>query len=154
MKKYLLIAAAAAMVSGCATFDDWFGGRPSTSNAPRQQLSDGRASFDQKIKNASGRPLTRVQKDWGALEPGVSRDGLTVYTWRQTARLSTPAGEVTQAKTGQETASCLAMFIVNANGVVVDASSEGQCFDYRLMPAWRPYITESTDGRTGAVFQR
>jgi Prokaryotic membrane lipoprotein lipid attachment site. len=155
MKKYLLVLSAVFLLSGCA-FGDWFGGgsgggRSSTSASPRQQLSDGRASFDQKIKAAAGQSLSRVQKDWGRLEQGLSRDGLTVYKWSQTARLTAPAGEVTPAQSGQETTSCLAMFIVSPDGVVVDATSEGQCYDYRLMPAWRPYILESTDGRSGSV---
>lgn len=153
MKKYLLVVLAAFLVSGCALGGLFSGGssRSSTAASPREQLSAGRASFEQKIKAASGQTLTKVQNDWGRLDQGLSREGLTVYKWSQTARLTTPAGEVTPAQSGQETTSCLAMFIVNRNGVVVDATSEGQCYDYRMMPAWRPYIVESTDGQTGPV---
>lgn len=153
MKKYLLVALAAFLVSGCA-LDGWFGGsssRSSTTGSPREQLVVARASFEKKIKAAHGQTLPKVQNDWGGLDRGLSRDGLTVYKWSQTARLSVPAGEVTPAQSGQETVSCLAMFIVNPSGVVVDAASEGQCYDYRLMPAWNPYVVESTDGRTGVV---
>ena len=39
------------------------------------------------------------------------------------------------------------MFIVNQDGVVVDATSEGQCLDYKLMPLWRPVINADGDGR-------
>lgn len=154
MKKCLVIVLAGLMVSGCAFIDEWFGagsGQPSTASSPRQQLSDGRAAFDEKVKGAVGQSFSKVQKAWGGLEGGVSREGLTVYRWSQTARLTAPAGEVTPARSGQETASCLAMFIVNSEGTVVDAASEGQCYDYRLMPAWRPYILESSDGRQGPV---
>lgn len=155
MKKSILVLLAVFLASGCGV-GGWFGGGPggsgpSTAGSPRQQLSDGQASFDQKIRAANGQSLSKVQKEWGRLERGLSRDGLTVYKWSQTARLTAPAGEVTPAQAGQETASCLAMFIVSPDGVVVDATAEGQCYDYRMMPAWRPYILESTDGRTGSV---
>lgn len=155
MKKSILVLLTVFFVSGCGGFGGLFdggpSGGPSTAGSPRQQLNDGQASFDRKIKAANGQSLSKVQKDWGRLERGLSRDGLTVYKWSQTARLTAPAGEVTPAQSGQETTSCLAMFIVSPDGVVVDATSEGQCYDYRLMPAWRPYILESTDGRTGSV---
>lgn len=155
MKKSILVLLAVILASGCGGFGGLFDGGPvggpSTAGSPRQQLSDGQASFDRKVSAANGQSLSKVQKDWGRLERGLSRDGLTVYKWSQTARLTAPAGEVTPAQSGQETTSCLAMFIVSPDGVVVDATSEGQCYDYRLMPAWRPYILESTDGRTGSV---
>ena len=160
MRKYLLILAVVLLTSGCAV-SDWFGGGSSSSGGSRfggadqgqQQLTDAKASFERKIKAAQGQSLTQVQKDWGRLERGLSRDGLTVYRWSQTAKITPPSGaKAAQAGTGgQETASCLAMFIVDPYNMVVDATSEGLCLDLSRMPAWNPYVTESTDGRAGSV---
>ena len=115
-------------------------------------MNDARASFEEKIKAAQGRTVSQVRKEWSDLEAGLRQGDLTVYRWSQTARVTAPAGEtVPTSANGQQTTSCLAMFIVSADGSVVDATSEGQCFDYRLMPDWKPFIVESTDGRTGPV---
>ena len=158
MKKFALLLVTLMMTTGCAgVINDWFGfGDDSgkSGDKARQQLSDARASFDQKIKAAPGKSMSQLQKEWGKLEQGVSRDGLTVYRWRQTAKVTPPAGETVMPasnSSGQETFSCLAMFIVSYEGVVVDATSEGQCVDYQLMPAWRPNVTQSTDGNTGSI---
>ncbi|MDR1043932.1 MAG: hypothetical protein LBP33_02290 [Candidatus Adiutrix sp.] len=161
MKKYVLILAVLILSSGCA-FNDWFGGSSSSSSGGgsrfggpdqgAQQMADAKNSFDQKIKSAQGQSLAQVQKDWGRLERGLSQGGLTVYRWSQTARITSPGGKVAQASSGgQETASCLAMFIVDPYNTVVDATSEGLCLDLTRMPAWKPYVTESTDGRTGTI---
>ncbi len=163
MKKFLLIVIAAFMTSGCAA-SDWFGGLFSGSdsggrvsgggNVSQKQMAAARESFDRKIQAVPGQTLAQVQREWGRLEAGLSRDGLTVYTWRQTARITDPNPKVVQASQGSakgETASCLAMFIVNPNQVVMDATSEGLCLDLYKMPAWRPHITEATDGRLGPI---
>ncbi len=164
MKKFVPILLVLLLSAGCGAVKEWFDGfgtssgrgrpsQPGVSQA-RQQLTDAQAAFDKKLQSAQGKDLAQVRKDWGGLEPGVSRDELTVYRWSQTARITTPKGEVSPVSSGggTATASCLAMFIVDANGTVVDSASEGQCFDYRKMPAWQPRITESTDGRTGPIF--
>lgn len=164
MKKLLFIVLALFLLPGCAWLNGLFGSdgggshggkRPASkpsSSSPRQELSDSRASFDEKIKAAVGQNLKQVKKEWGELETGLSQGDLTVYRWSQTAKVTTPAGETMPASnTGQQTTSCLAMFIVSGDGRVVDATSEGQCFDYSLMPSWKPVIVESTDGKTGPV---
>lgn len=146
------------MTTGCSTFCGWFDSSgpqqpgPATTKSASQQLAEGRASFEQKIIASRGASLSKLRTIWGSLEPGISRDNLTVYRWSQTAKLTTPTGMVTKASSAPPaTSSCLAVFIVDRKGVVVDANSEGQCFDYRFMPAWKPVITQSTDGKTGAV---
>lgn len=163
MKKYLLILIALVLMPGCAWWNGLFGGGDSSAGggsvggksgaqSARQQLSDARASFDEKIKSSPGKKLGDVKKEWGELEKGLSQNDLTVYRWSQTAKVTAPAGEVAPASNNsQQTTSCLAMFIVSGDGTVVDATSEGQCFDYKLMPAWKPFIVESTDGRNGFV---
>lgn len=159
MKKYFLILLALVLLPGCAWWNSLFdggdsGGQPKSSGgpSPRQQLSEARASFDEKIKAAPGRNLSQLKREWGELERGLSQNDLTVYRWSQTARVTAPAGEAAPASNNdQQTTSCLAMFIVSYDNTVVDATSEGQCFDYRLMPSWKPYIVESTDGKTGPV---
>ena len=154
MKNLVLVLAMMILATGCVV-DDWFGGgggQKWAASTPKQQMSEARNSFDRKIQAAAGKSLNSVQKEWGRLERGLSRDGLTVYQWQQTARVTTPSGEVSKASGGRETLSCLAMFIVNdRDGKVVDATSEGQCYDFSLMPAWKPVITNSTDGRRGGV---
>ena len=155
MKKYILILAALVLATGCVA-DDWFGGGGSqkkwAASTPKQQLAEARNSFERKINAAQGKPLNTVQKDWGRLERALSRDGLTVYQWQQTAKVTTPSGETTKASSGSETFSCLAVFIVDdTTGKVMEATSEGPCYDYSLMPAWKPVITKSTDGRRGEV---
>lgn len=162
MKKCILISLMMLLAAGCGNVRDWFdnlgGGSPSqpsrpTASSPKQQLNDARASFDQKLRNAQGRTLAEVRKDWGRLEPGLKRGDLTVYQWRQTAKITTPKGEVKPASSGGAgTASCMAMFIVGPDDVVVDSTAEGQCYDYRRMPAWKPTVTQSTDGLTGPVY--
>lgn len=154
LKKYICLIAILALGSGCAV-GEWMGlggsgqSGKSAQKVAESQLNDGKAAFSQKLDDARGKSLPQLQKEWGSLDGGLSRDSLTVFQWRQTARL-TPPEEESGKPQNPVMASCLAMFIVQ-NGVVVDATSEGQCFDYRLMPAWRPYITQSSDGRKGEV---
>lgn len=161
MKKFVPMLLVLLLSAGCGAVKEWVGGvggspggggQPDVSQA-RRQYADAQAAFDQKLRSAQGETLARVTKDWGGLEPGVSQGELTVYRWIQTAEITVPKGEAVPASSSRNiTASCLAMFIVDANGAVVDSVAEGQCFDYRKMPAWQPRITESTDGRTGAIF--
>ncbi|MDR0881573.1 MAG: hypothetical protein LBP55_03405 [Candidatus Adiutrix sp.] len=151
MKKYIPLLLAVMVCSACA-MGEWLSlgpvaATPRPSASPAQQLSDGRAAFKQKLGEAPGKTLARIKKEWGALEKGPSHGDMTGYTWRQTARLTVPAGEANPANPSQpktaarpQTASCMAMFIVNNDEKVLDATSEGQCFDYRLMPAWQPSI--------------
>ena len=160
MKKYICLIAILALGSGCA-LTEWMGfdggsSGQSGSGTSRQevaqrQLNDARAAFAKKLDDTRGKSLAQLNKEWGGLDGGISREGLSVYQWRQTARLTPPQGEVTKVgNSGATVASCMAMFIVQ-NGVVVDATSEGECLDYRRMPAWQPYITQSSDGRKGEV---
>ncbi len=162
MKKFIPVFLMMLLTAGCGDVRGWFdqigGGSSgqsgrSTASSPKQQLNDARASFDQKLQNAQGRSLAEVRKDWGRLEPGLKRGDLTVYQWRQTAKITTPKGEVAPASSrGASTASCLAMFIVGPGDVVVDSTAEGQCYDFRRMPAWQPTVTQSTDGRLGPAY--
>lgn len=140
------------MATGCTGFLEWFDdpGQPAPKTA-NQQLSDGRVAFEKKLTDSKGLSLAQLRRKWGSLEPGISSDNLTVYRWSQTAKLTPPLGAVSQASSAKTTSSCLAMFIVDPKGHVVDAASEGQCFIYRLMPSWNPLITQSTDGKTGVV---
>ena len=161
MKKYLLVILAVSLVPGCAWWNGLFGGGGASSGGkvttssripPRQQLNDARASFDEKIKAAQGRTVSQVRKEWGDLEAGLRQGDLTVYRWSQTARVTAPAGETAPTSAnGQQTTSCLALFIVSADGSVVDATSEGQGVHYRLLPGWQPVSVEPTAGRTGPV---
>lgn len=155
MKRVVLFLAMIFMISGCGKIDDWFGrsggpSQPSVSSA-RKQLNKAQDSFDNKLQAARGRSIEAARKDWGTLEAGLSQGGLTVYKWSQTAELTTPDGEPSQGKSGKQTVSCLAMFIADPDGLVVDSTSEGRCFDLSKMPAWKPVVTQSTDGRTGPV---
>lgn len=140
------------MASGCGV-GEWMGFGKSPQEVANQERANGKESFEAKLAAAIGQPVAKVRKEWGALDGGLSRAGLTVFQWRQTAKLTLPEGMApSEGTAGQTTlASCLAMFIVR-DGVVMDATSEGQCFDYSRMPAWQPYITQSTDGRQGTQF--
>jgi len=162
VKKYICLIAILVLGSGCA-LTEWMGfdsgpsGKSGQSGKSQQevaqkQLNDARASFNKKLDDSRGKTLAQLNKEWGGLDGGISREGLSVYQWRQTARLAPPQGEVTKVGNAQGTtlASCMAMFIVQ-NNVVVDATSEGECLDLSRMPAWRPYITQSSDGRKGEV---
>ena len=157
MKKYICLIAILVFGSGCVV-TEWMGldgpSGPSGKDpqvAAQQQLNDARAGFDKKLEAARGKSLAQLNKEWGGLDGGISREGLSVFQWRQTARLTPPQGEVTKVgNQGATMASCLAMFIVQ-DGVVVDATSEGECLDLRRMPAWKPYVTQSSDGRKGEV---
>ncbi|MDR2947044.1 MAG: hypothetical protein LBV79_09895 [Candidatus Adiutrix sp.] len=159
MKKFLSLMVMAVLGSGCAVIE-WpgWGAAPAgpsqqeaarqQQEAARQQFDAGQAAFDQKLSASRGLPLAQLRDAWGGLDNGPSLDGLSVFQWRQTARIIPPARE--GETPGATLASCLAMFIVQGD-VVVDATSEGQCFDYRQMPAWQPFVTQSTDGRVGEV---
>ncbi len=154
MIKFIPLLVLFMLAPACSQFSDWLGvpgstGPTSTSANPRAQMQAAQASFDQKLESARGESLNQVRRSWGNLEAGLSQDGLTVYKWSQTAQVTIPAGENSAGQT--QVASCLAMFIVDQGGVVVDSTSEGRCFDYNKMPAWKPIVTQSTDGRTGSI---
>jgi hypothetical protein len=163
MKKYLPVFLVMLLAGGCAGVRDLVGqgggdssgqGSQQSAASAQQQLHDARASFDQKLREAQGRPVGEVRQKWGGLEPGLKSGGLTVYKWTQTAQITAPAGTAVPASSsgGVRMSSCMAMFIVGPDDVVMDSSSDGDCFDYSKMPDWSPTVTQSTDGRTGPVF--
>jgi hypothetical protein len=164
MKKYLPVFLVMLLAGGCGGVRDFVGqiggdssgqaGQQSSAASAQQQLHDARASFAQKLKEAQGRPVAEIRQNWGGLEPGLKSGGLTVYKWTQTAQITAPAGEVVPASSsgGVRMVSCMAMFIVGPDDVVMDSNSDGDCFDYSKMPDWKPAVTQSTDGRTGPVF--
>jgi len=164
MKKYVLILIALFMTSACAG-GDWFGGLfgggdggggSKGGDQAQKQLAAARDSFERKLQAVPGQSLAEVKQQWGRLEAGLRREGLTVYTWKQTAKIVDPNPKVVPASNNKgqrkaETVSCLAMFIVNEQQVVMDATSEGLCLDLRQMPAWKPNVTEATNGQLGPV---
>ena len=163
MKKYLPVLFLMIMTTGCGTFESFFwdsspppipvkpGQPPTQETEAKKQLMAGKASFEQKLNDSIGLDMSDLLDEWGTLEPGASRSGLTVYHWKQTANLMLPPNSSENNIATPKTASCLAMFIVGPNKEVMDATAEGQCFDYELMPLWEPIVTQSTDGKIGVI---
>jgi hypothetical protein len=142
--------AAGLMLGGCAGFEPFSeGGDKPVGDPESDQLTAGEAAFAKKLTSAPGLNLEGLKSQWGEVEKALTRGELTVYRWRQTATVTPPPGQ--GASPDPVVFSCLAMFIVNQSDTVVDATSEGRCLDYRLMPAWQPTITQSSDGARGPV---
>jgi hypothetical protein len=169
MKKFCCLLAA-ILLSGCAGLWTKDAGQPGTPNgkpAPAaaesglEQLKAAQIAFEEKLAAAAGLKLEQLRRQWGQVRKSVSKRDLTVYHWAQTVTVTPPpdvvspsvqaAGEqpAVAEPAGEKVFSCLAMFIIDNNGFVVDAASKGQCLDYRLMPAWRPVVTEAEPGGGG-----
>ncbi len=141
--------AAGLMLEGCAGLEPFSQeGGNSMGDLERDQLTAGEAAFAKKLTSAPGLNLEELKSQWGQIEKALTRGELTVYRWRQTATVIPPQGQ--GGRSEPVVFSCLAMFIVNQSDTVVDATSEGRCLDYRLMPAWQPSITQSSGGTRGA----
>lgn len=141
------------MLEGCAGLEPFSqGGDNSMGDLERDQLDQLTAAgvaFAEKLTSAPGLNLEGLKRQWGQIEKALTRGDLTVYRWRQTATVIPPQGQ--GGRSEPVVFSCLAMFIVNQSDTVVDATSEGRCMDYQLMPAWQPIITQSSDRARGAV---
>ena len=155
MMRKTICVLAVLFLAGCSGWGLFSGPGPKPESQPapsspevsaRAELKAARASFQKKLGAAVGLTLAELRKQWGEVSKPVTLNNLTVYRWFQTARVTPPpdAGEALEDESQAADTlvfSCLAMFIVNdETESVVDADSEGPCYDYRLMPSWRPVI--------------
>jgi len=134
------------ILAGCAWQET--GSISPASMSAADQYKAAQKSFQKKLEASHGLTLARLQSQWGEVRQSLTRNQSTIYHWVQTISVTAPPEAA--AKVGLEAAtnepvsiSCLAFFIFNRNGVVDEASSEGQCLDHTLMPSWRPKL-EST----------
>jgi hypothetical protein len=121
-------------------------------------------AFQEKLAAASGLTLSELRARWGQVQQNITLNKLTIYSWvrnltvtpppEAAAKLGltdTPAETDTPAGDETLTLSCWARFIVQSGqgGVVVEASSEGNCVEPGLMPAWRPAVEAAVPRQFG-----
>jgi hypothetical protein len=110
-------------------------------------------AFANRLAAAPGLTLAQLRSQWAPLRQGISQFNVTVYNWVRTISAAPPPEVADELGLPVDyhnppalavTLSCMAVFIVQ-DGVVAEASSEGQCLDPGLMPDWRPKV-EATAG--------
>ena len=135
--------------SGCASFEQQPVSPPPpeqrkvSATAAQAQYRAAQKAFNEKLEAAPGLTLAALRVQWGQVRQGITRGVSTIYHWTRTITVTPPEG--TAGALTPRTMSCMAVFIVQ-DGVVVEASSEGQCLDYGLMPAWQPVCSGPCPG--------
>jgi hypothetical protein len=139
------------ILAGCAGPDHRPGSRKDpASMSVLDQYKAAQNAFQKKLDAAPGLTLAELKAAWGQVRQGITHNQSTIYNWVRTITVIPPPEAA--AKLGLDgpsdgnaavkplALSCLAVFIVNQDGVVDEAFSEGRCLDHSFMPGWQPSI--------------